>query len=171
MSDPEGRRTQWGETNMKYVKTEAGQRALKARSQQLTSRQRSAMILFDGKKTVDQVLAATADLGVVSIDIDHLLALGYLCVVEGPVRPVGLPAATLAAFPAVEAPAFNKSERFVLAWPIAIRLAGALGLRGYLLKRTVEAAAGYDDLVALLPKITDAVGTEKARELRKALRV
>lgn len=156
---------------MKYVKTEAGQRALKERSQQLTSRQRSAMILFDGKKTVDQVLAATADLGVVSTDIDHLVALGYLCVAEGPVPPVGLPAATWAAVSGVEAPALNKSERFVLAWPIAIRLAGALGLRGYLLKRTVEAAAGYDDLVALLPKITDAVGTEKALELKKALRV
>jgi len=171
MSGPAGRRMQGGETNMKYVKTEAGQRALKERSPQLTSRQRSAMILFDGKKTVDQVLAATADLGVVSIDIDHLLALGYLFVAEGPVPPVGLPAVASAAIPAVEAPALTKSERFVLAWPIAIRLAGALGLRGYLLKRTVEAAAGYDDLVALLPKITDAVGTEKARELRKALRV
>lgn len=156
---------------MRYVKTEAGQRALKERSQQLTSRQRSAMILFDGKKTVDQVLAATADLGVVSIDIDHLLALGYLCVAEASVPPVGLPAVASAAVPAVEAPALTKSECFVLAWPIAIRLAGALGLRGYLLKRTVEAAAGYDDLVALLPKITDAAGTENTRELRKALQV
>ena len=45
---------------MKYAKTEAGQLALKERSPQLTSRQRSAMILIDGKKTLDQVLAATA---------------------------------------------------------------------------------------------------------------
>jgi hypothetical protein len=51
---------------MKYAKTEAGQLALKERSPQLTSRQRSAMILFDGKKTVDQVLAATAGLGIVA---------------------------------------------------------------------------------------------------------
>ena len=68
---------------MKYAKTEAGQLALKERSPQLTSRQRSAMILFDGKKTVDQVLAATAGLGIVATDIDHLLALGFLAPAEG----------------------------------------------------------------------------------------
>jgi len=49
---------------MKYAKTELGQQALKERSPQLTSRQRSAMILIDGKKTLDQVLSSALELAV-----------------------------------------------------------------------------------------------------------
>jgi hypothetical protein len=80
---------------MKYAKTEAGQLALKERSPQLTSRQRSAMILFDGTKTVDQVLAATAGLGIVATDIDHLLAPGFWL----PLKVRHRPTAPLAAQP------------------------------------------------------------------------
>ena len=160
---------------MRYVKTETGQRALKERSPQLSSRQRAAMILFDGKKTADQVLAATAELGVVAIDIDHLLALGYISVAEAPAPTTARPAAAdrdpVPATPLVEAPVPSKSERFIQAWPIAIRLTSGLGLRGFRLKRTVEAASGYDDLVALLPAIAEALGLEKVRELKEALRV
>jgi hypothetical protein len=159
---------------MRYVKTEAGQRALKERSPQLSSRQRLAMILFDGKNTDDQVLASTANLGVISIDIDHLLALGYISAAEEIVpraaRPVTSVEVPVPATPLVEAPAPSKSERFVRAWPMAIRLVGGLGLRGFRLKSTVAAAAGYDELVALLPAITDALGPEKVRELKEMLR-
>jgi len=69
-----------------------------------------------------------------------------------------------------EASALDKSECFIKAWPLAIRLTSTLGLRGFRLKATVAAAAGYDELLALLPAITDAVGAEKIRELRNALR-
>ena len=48
---------------MKYTKTELGQQAFKQRSTSITARQRSLFILFDGQKTADQVLAATAGLG------------------------------------------------------------------------------------------------------------
>ena len=166
---------------MKYAKTEVGQLALKERSPQLTSRQRSAMILFDGKKTVDQVLTATAGLGIVATDIDHLLALGFLAPVDGTSPVVGspgamtaspVPAPPLAGTPAVPMPAaVSKSEMFSQAWPVATRLTATLGLRGFRLNLAVEAAAGYDDLLALLPRITDALGPEKTRELREALRV
>lgn len=160
---------------MKYAKTEAGQLALKERSPQLTSRQRSAMILFDGKKTLEQVLAATAGLGIVSTDIDHMVALGFLASVDG-TAPVAAPTAVAAGAPAAMAaapagPALSKSELFSLAWPVATRLTATLGLRGFRLNLAVEAAAGYDDLLALLPKITEAMGPEKTRELREALRV
>lgn len=158
---------------MKYAKTEAGQLALKERSPQLTSRQRSAMILFDGKKTLEQVLAATAGLGIVSTDIDHMIALGFLAPVEGAATSSG-PAAVAepaASVAAVAAPPLNKSELFSLAWPVATRLTATLGLRGFRLNLAVEAAAGYDDLLALLPRITEALGHEKARQLREALKV
>ena len=160
---------------MKYAKTEAGQLALKERSPQLTSRQRSAMILFDGKKTLEQVLAATAGLGIVSTDIDHMIALGFLAPADGAGVPSGPAAAAVAepaaSVPAVAAPPLNKSELFSLAWPVATRLTATLGLRGFRLNLAVEAAAGYDDLLALLPRITEALGPEKARQLREALKV
>jgi hypothetical protein len=165
---------------MKYAKTEAGQLALKERSPQLTSRQRSAMILFDGKKTVDQVLAATAGLGIVATDIDHLLALGFLAPAEGAApaptaplaaQPTSAAAPGVAATPGTAPPAASKSELFSQAWPVATRLTATMGLRGFRLNVAVERCMDYDELLALLPKITDALGPEKTRELREALRV
>ena len=166
---------------MKYAKTELGQQALKERSPQLTSRQRSAMILIDGKKTIDQVLAATAGLGIVGTDIDHLLALGFIAPADGltpaaaPVVPATAPspvAAAAGAAPSNAAPAGpSKSEMFSLAWPVATRLTATLGLRGFRLNVAVERCMDYDELLALLPRITEALGPEKTRELREALRV
>ena len=49
---------------MKYSKTEAGQQAFKQRSPLFSARQRSTFILFDGNKTLAQVLAAAAGMGV-----------------------------------------------------------------------------------------------------------
>lgn len=162
---------------MKYAKTELGQQALKERSPQLTSRQRSAMILIDGKKTLDQVLAATAGLGIVGTDIDHLLALGFIAPVEGAALPVAAPPAPAVApaasvtSPVAAAQGLSKSEMFSQAWPVATRLTATLGLRGFRLNVAVERCMDYDELVALLPRITEALGPEKTRELREALRV
>jgi hypothetical protein len=54
---------------------------------------------------------------------------------------------------------------------VATRLTATLGLRGFRLNVAVERCMDYDELLALLPKITDALGPEKTRELREALRV
>jgi hypothetical protein len=45
---------------MLIVKTESGHQVMKDRSVVLTPRQRAAFILVDGKRTLAQVLAATA---------------------------------------------------------------------------------------------------------------
>ena len=63
---------------MNLVKTEAGLQVLKDRSVALSQRQRSAFILFDGKRTVDEVLAATAAMGVQPQEVEQLVALGLL---------------------------------------------------------------------------------------------
>ncbi len=44
---------------MVYAKTELGQAALQNRSVGLTPRQRSAFIMFDGKRSTEDVLKAT----------------------------------------------------------------------------------------------------------------
>ena len=54
---------------MIYVKTHSGQQVLKERRGALTPRQRSAFILFDGKRTLAQVLEATAALGITEQDV------------------------------------------------------------------------------------------------------
>lgn len=143
---------------MTYSKTEAGQQAFKQRSPLLSARQRSAFILFDGTKTLDQVLAAAAGLGVTQADVDHMLAQGFLAA-SGP---------QLAAVEAVSAR--TPQVRYAEAWPIATRLTASLGLRGFKLNLAVEAASGYDELLALLPKIQDVLGPKACQELEQALK-
>lgn len=73
---------------MKLIKTETGQSAFKGRSPVFTVRQRSAFLLCDGKKEVAAVLAATSSMGVVQADLDHLVAQGFLVLVEDAVSPL-----------------------------------------------------------------------------------
>ena len=63
---------------MIYVMTQAGQQALKERHASLPPRQRSAFILFDGKRTVAQVLEATASMGITAQDVQGMLDQGLL---------------------------------------------------------------------------------------------
>jgi hypothetical protein len=154
---------------MKFIKTEAGQQAFKARSPLFSARQRSAFILVDGTKTVDQVLAATSGLGVTQADLDHMVEQGFLSVVAEPVA--GTQPSALA--PAVEdEPPSNRTpqERYFDAKPLATKLTASMGLRGFMLNLSVESAAGYDDLLALFPKIQDALGSKACRDLERALK-
>ena len=66
---------------MILFKTEAGQRAIKDRSVIVTPRQRSAFILFDGKRSMDEVVAA--GLGVTREDVEQMVALGLLVPADG----------------------------------------------------------------------------------------
>ncbi len=164
---------------MIYQKTEAGQTAFKTRSAELSSRQRSAFLLFDGKRTLAEVLKATLGLGIGAPDIEDLVVKGLLAAPAGagtappPVAADTLPAAieTGPAPGAAHAPAeeLNLMQRYQRAYPVATRITAQLGLRGFKLNLAVEAASGYDDLVALLPKIAIAAGDKAAAELKRAL--
>ena len=165
---------------MKFTKTEAGQKAFKERSPLFSARQRSAFILFDGQKTAEQVLTATAGMGMTQADVDYMVEQGFLAPGAGQVSAPA-PVAAVAAADAVElaeetaSPAQPVSdrtpqERYSDAKPIATKLTAGLGLRGFMLNLSVESAAGFDDLLALLPKIQDAVGTKACRELERALK-
>ena len=154
---------------MKYAKTEAGQQAFKARSAALTPRLRSAFILFDGKKTVDEVLTMTTGLGVVEADIQHLVAAGLLEAVDRAPTTSAVENVPTAQTP--EAVSMSSAQqRYARAWPIATQITASLGLRGFRLNLAVEAATGYEQLRDLLPEIRKAVGAEKALPLEQALR-
>ncbi|MEJ1171195.1 hypothetical protein [Variovorax sp. CCNWLW235] len=178
---------------MILVKTEAGQQVFKDRSVPLSPRQRTAFILFDGKRSVDEVLAAGN--GIAREEIDQMVELGLLQPAAGskaaaaPKAPEPAAASKTAATaapqpsaasrapeaakpkPAEPAPAAGRSrqQRYKDAYPIATQLTGALGLMGFRLNLQVEGTTSYEDLVALAPKIRAAVGAEKAAALDKAL--
>lgn len=161
---------------MRYSKTEAGQQAFKVRSPLLSARQRSAFILFDGGKSNDQVLAATAGLGITRDDIDHLVQQGFLVAVAPAAADSNTASARATETGVVEPPALpvvsarSPQERYSAAMPIATKLTASLGLRGFRLNLAVEAASGFDGLLALLPKIQDAVGAKSCVALEQALK-
>ena len=137
---------------------------MKDRSVALSPRQRAAFILFDGKRTRDDVLAATAPVGVRDEHVEQLLELGLLADAaqrhSADTVPMGL-----AELPATRPP----QQRYAEAYPIAVQLTSGVGLRGSSLNLAVEAAAGYEQLAALGPKIREAVGPEKYLLLALAL--
>ena len=151
---------------MIIAKTETGQQVLKDRSMNLTPRQRAALIMVDGKKTLAQLQAATA---ATREDVDYLLGLGLVCDVD--------PSATAAEAARAEAgraavqrhKARSPQERYAEAYPLATRLTAGLGLRGFRLNLAVEAATSYEDLANLAPRILEAVGPEKFTPLDEAL--
>ena len=164
---------------MKYKKTELGLQAFKERSKNLSAKQRSALIVIDGKKDVTQLYALLSAVGVSSDDINQLIELAYIEEVPGSDGDVQAsqhiaPAAdsmlaTLSAVSSEPLTEFAKQERFQKAYPIAGKLTSGLGLRGFRLNMAVEGAGNYLDLLEVAPKIREAVGDTKYAELHKAL--
>jgi hypothetical protein len=141
------------------AKTLAGQQVLKDRSGGLTPRQRTALILIDGKRSVGEVLRS----GVAMEDVQRLFELQLVTESDNvadqtaPMEPARDTGASL-------------QQRYAAAYPIAAQLTAGLGLRGFRLNLAVEAATCYEDLVALSDKIREAVGSEKFAPLGAALR-
>lgn len=173
---------------MKLIKTELGQAAFKARSPLFSARQRTAFIMFDGIKTVDQVMAGAAGLGLTQEDVAYMLAQGFVAPMGAGGQAVAPAAATTASAtttsvipttPSVGTestletvttrPVRSAQERYSDAKPFATKITANLGFRGFRLNMAVESAAGYDDLVALLPKIREAAGGPACAELERAL--
>lgn len=170
---------------MILVKTPVGQQALKERHGVLSPRQRSAFILFDGRRTVAQVLAATGAMGITQEDVRVMIEQGLLeraAAGRGPdsetqaqaqeqtaaLQPSGQGDAA-AGQPAGEDSGRSSRERYQMAYPVATALTASLGLRGFRLNLAVEGSTGFDDLAALAPKIREAVGDAKYARLDQAL--
>jgi hypothetical protein len=171
---------------MKYMKTEEGQRAFKERAPALSSKLRAAFILVDGKRTAQDVVRATAGLGISEVDIAQLETLGFIApsphIPDTPATSSASKAAPQATSPADDtSPATGEpapgthaaqtlpQELYMRAYPIATQLTASLGLRGFRLNLAVESAGGYQQLVELVPRIREAVGAAKCRPLEDAL--
>lgn len=167
---------------MILVKTETGQQVFKDRSMRLTPRQRSAFIMFDGKRSVREVLEA--GVGICREDIDQMLELGLLGQVGGAMDAANasaivasgaalqpLSSAPPSAGSLQAAPARSAQQRYKDAYPIATQITGSLGLMGFRLNLSVEGTSNYEELLALIPKIRAAVGPGKMQALDRALGV
>jgi hypothetical protein len=150
---------------MLVAKTDLGLRVIQDKSIPLTPRQRAALILVDGKRSLRDLHAAMGAAGIAPPELDRLFELGL---VQDPD-----PQATAAERAAQEAAQRHKKrsskERYAEAYPIASQLTASLGLRGFRLNLAVEAAGSYEDLLALAPRIREAVGAERFARLDDAL--
>lgn len=146
---------------MTITKTAAGHQVLKDRSAGLSPRQRAALILIDGQRTLEEVLAATAPGGVTRADIETLLALGLVADEPGDSYPVPLAPGARAATP--------QRDRYMQAYALATQLTAALGRKGSELNLAVEAAGSLEELRALAPRIRQAVGAERYVPLQQLL--
>jgi hypothetical protein len=168
---------------MAHSKTDTGLQAFNTRSGQIAARLRPAFILFDGTKTDEQILSITGKLGVTQSDIDYLVQQGFI---SGQSSSVGLrvdldapmrssqPEAAAQAPDAVKAssPTGTRTpqERYRDAKPLATMITANMGFKGFRLNMAVEGASGYEELLALLPKIQAAAGERACMALEWALK-
>ena len=157
----------------RLMKTSLGQQAFKERSPALAGKLRSAFLMFDGQRTVSEVLHATQGLGVALADVQELLDARLLEPVSA--ADAGACAPPVAGVPVPPAPSAAPSsertpqERYRDAYPLAVGLTGKLGLTGFRLNLAVEGCTSYDTLAALAPRIQTAVSAREYAPLHQAL--
>jgi hypothetical protein len=156
---------------MIYTKTDAGKNATTDRSIVLSQKQRSALILMNGERTLDDILKMVAGIGFTMADVGQMVELGLITeatsrLSAAPKRSEMASAEPLGGFVDVDA----AQSRYKLAYPLATQLTAGLGLRGFRLNLAVEAAGSYSQLVQLFPKIKEATGAGKAKALEDVLR-
>lgn len=162
---------------MTLAKTAAGHQVLKDRSTGLSPRQRTALILLDGKRSLDEVLAATAQGGVTLADIHRLVEMGLVAedgadsllpAIDSSPAPLYSEPMPLTA-PAATTASQAEYERYLRAYKVAIQLTAELGPRAAGLHLAVEAAGNLEELVALAPRVRAAVLPLKFARFEAAL--
>ena len=167
-------------------KTDKGLEALRTRDPALPKHLRTAFILFDGNKSVGQVMSLLPTTSPALLELEDIMRMvqaGWLELLQptfaprvpAPSAPV---AATVRAMPIAvststastpTAAITNHGERYLQAYALLGVLTGEMGLRGFRLQMSVEKAADYHGLVALLPKLRTAIEAKKLRPVEKIL--
>ena len=143
---------------MTLAKTDAGLRMLRDRQSGLLPRQRAALILFDGQRSLDEVLAATSLGGVTRADIEHLLELGLVAELTPGTQPFK-----------DSGPGGLDRDRYLQAYGVATAITAELGGKWGNLNLAVEAANNLQELQELAPRIRAAVGPLKFARLEALL--
>jgi hypothetical protein len=156
---------------MRYTKTDAGKQAIIDRSTSLSSRQRSALIIVNGERSLEVLLKMVEGLGITLADIQHMESQGLIAKIQED-EPVVVTNTSSAKNTAIDSNVqIGEAQlRYSKAYPLATQITAKMGLRGFRLNLAVEAAGSYSQLIELFPKTKEAVGAEKAMDLEKALR-
>ena len=156
---------------MRYIKTDAGKQAISERSTSLSSRQRSALIIVNGERSLEVLLKMVEGLGITIADIEQMESLGLIAKIQEEAPVVITNTSTPNSLAIDSNVQVGEAQlRYSRAYPLATQITAKMGLRGFRLNLAVEAAGSYSQLIELFPKIKDAVGAEKALSLEKALR-
>lgn len=156
---------------MYLVKTSSGQQAFKDRHADFSPRLRSAFLQFDGQRSLDQVLESIAGLGVTQEELLALVDRAWLAPREGVVA-VATPATAAPATvlpPAAVEGGSDQARRYRQGYPLAIAITAGMGFKGFRLNMAVEAAIGYEQLVALAPRLREAASPASYAPLHEAL--
>jgi hypothetical protein len=149
---------------MTIAKTDAGHRVLQDRRSGLSPRQRTALILIDGHRTLEEVLAATSAGGITRADIAQLQQQGLVA----ELAPGAQPAASVSVKPA--AATATTRDRYLRAYRLATEMTAELGRKDSSLALAVEAAGSLEELQALAPQIRAVVPASRFARLQAALR-
>jgi hypothetical protein len=124
---------------MRLIKTEIGKKAISDRSITLSPKQRSALIIFNGERSVDEVLKMVAGLGFTMADVARMIELGLLVELPDSVvaETVSKTSEALGGFVDID----DAQARYKLAYPLATKLTASMGFRGFRLNLAVEASA------------------------------
>lgn len=160
---------------MYFVKTSLGQQAFKERHADFSPRLRSAFLQFDGQRSLAQVLESISGLGVTQEELLALVERAWLAPREGVVA-VAAPASAVPAAPEASPPADrvpegagDQARRYSKGYPLAVAITAGMGLKGFRLNMAVEAAIGYEQLVALAPRLREAASPSSYAPLHEAL--
>jgi hypothetical protein len=151
---------------MPMAKTDEGLKMLKDRRSGLSPRQRTALILVDGQRTLDEVLAATSAGGITREDLVLLQELGLIAEQPNAPQPIRTQP-TRAEFLDSTSTGWG---RYVRAYGIATELSADLSRKDVELSLAIDAAGSIEELEALAPRIRAAVGADKFARLEAALK-
>src|SRR5476649_2375628 len=171
-----------------YDKTDKGRTEIATRSQQLAPRLRTLLLLIDGRRSEQELLANVAGLGLTEAALAELLAQEYIVLSRSyaALPPIGDDSMPPATAPAVitsvagDAQAsepvvsMDAAQRYQSVYNFYTRtIKSTIGLRGFTLQMKVEKAASIGDLRELRQLYLDAVlkakGDAVADELRAQL--
>lgn len=143
---------------MRYIKSEAGQQAWKDRSPAMSLRQRSGFVMFDGKRSLSEVMASTP---ITQQDVEEMASLGFIVAMEPP---------SGASPPArVVEEQLRERLRFERAYALAVELTADLGINGLSLNLEVEAVQTEQELLDLLPRLKSRLPAPKYATLERTL--
>ncbi|MEP7102249.1 MAG: hypothetical protein ABI781_17200 [Burkholderiales bacterium] len=159
---------------MIWSKTDAGRIEMQARALVKERAQRNLLLVIDGIKSEEMLLAGLA--GITADDFAALQSLGLIAPVGGGSRSSGSPSNRSAASPAASAPEPVEAQPLDYAQFTAAltqMISKELGLRGFVLTLAVEKAGTIAELQAVaqrtLAQIAERKGEAAAAAARRAL--